>query len=161
MARSSPSAAPRPGKSAFPRHRRLRVDPVLRKMNYKAGPIAVLGAPDELRALIGAWSRDYPLTEEPGGSARIAAPSFLLVFAASRAKFDELLPGLAPKVGQGIVFWVAFPKQSSPRYDSDLNRDIVWKLMEPLGFKPARNVALDEDWSALRFVPADRDRSRA
>ncbi len=132
------------------------MDPVLKKMNYKAGPIAVLGAPAELKALIGTWGRDHSLAEEPAGPAPFAAPSFLLVFAESKARFNELLPSLAPKVGRGIVFWVAFPKQSSPRYGSDLNRDIVWKLMEPLGFKPARNVALDEDWSALRFVPASQ-----
>jgi len=30
--------------------------------------------------------------------------------------------------------------------------DALWLLVEPMGFRPNRNVAIDEDWSALRLV---------
>ncbi len=67
------------------------------------------------------------------------------------------IPPLKSRISPGTVFWVAFPKKTSPMYASDINRDILWKLMEPEGFTPNRNVAIDEDWSALRFGPKRLD----
>lgn len=34
-------------------------------------------------------------------------------------------------------------------------RDSLWKLVEPLGLQPNRQVAIDDDWSALRFKRSD------
>ena len=34
---------------------------------------------------------------------------------------------------------------------TDLNRDALWKLMEPEGFEGVRLVSLDETWSAMMF----------
>lgn len=38
-----------------------------------------------------------------------------------------------------------------PGQPTDLNRDILWNLVEPAGWRPVRMVALDETWSAMRF----------
>lgn len=32
-----------------------------------------------------------------------------------------------------------------------LNRDTGWQTLGDLGFEPVRQIAIDEDWSALRF----------
>ena len=45
--------------------------------------------------------------------------------------------------------WIAYPKKSSTRYTCD--RDRGWEGMGEAGFDPVRMVAIDEDWSALRF----------
>jgi hypothetical protein len=60
----------------------------------------------------------------------------------------RLLAKAAP--GDAVV-WVAYPKGTSKRYRSDLNRDSGWASLGAAGFEPVRQVAIDEDWSALRF----------
>jgi hypothetical protein len=56
--------------------------------------------------------------------------------------------------GDAIV-WFAYPKGTSKRYTCDFNRDTGWDVLGRLGFEPVRQVALDEDWSALRFRRAE------
>ena len=36
----------------------------------------------------------------------------------------------------------------------DFNRDTGWDALGNLGFEPVRMIAIDEDWSALRFREA-------
>jgi len=36
-------------------------------------------------------------------------------------------------------------------YRSDLNRGSCWAVLKPLGLQPVRQVAVDDDWSALRL----------
>lgn len=51
------------------------------------------------------------------------------------------------------LFWWAYPKKSSRRYASDLARDEGWAPLYGLGFGPVRQIAIDDDWSAVRFRP--------
>jgi hypothetical protein len=37
----------------------------------------------------------------------------------------------------------------------DFNRDTGWAALGAAGFEPVRMVAIDEDWSAVRFRRAD------
>ncbi|TXT46214.1 MAG: hypothetical protein FD137_1313, partial [Spirochaetes bacterium] len=129
------------------------MDELLKKMNYKGGTIHVAGAPKEFSSIQGSWKSEAEVREILAGTIGIHVSGanaggplpFLLVFAASEAEVKERIPSIASRVGPGTVFWVAFPKKTSPNYNSDINRDILWKLMEPLGFRPNRNVAIDED----------------
>jgi hypothetical protein len=126
------------------------MDEILRKMNYKTDTAVVLGAPAEFGPTLAVWKRECPVVFE----LKEKAPSFLLVFADSVRAFEAAVKPAVAKTSPSTVLWIAFPKKTSERYNSDLNRDVVWKLMKPLGFSPARNVAIDGDWSALRFVRA-------
>ena len=47
------------------------------------------------------------------------------------------------------------PEKSSKKYTCELNRDSGWPAMGEAGFEPVRMVAIDEDWSALRFRRAE------
>jgi hypothetical protein len=48
--------------------------------------------------------------------------------------------------------WIAYPKAG--QLGTDLNRDILWKIVEPLGIRPVRQISIDDTWSAMRFRPA-------
>lgn len=61
-----------------------------------------------------------------------------------------LLPNIFSRLKAGGLAWAAYPKGGS-KVSTDLNRDILWKLIELLGWRPVRMVALDETWSAMRF----------
>lgn len=49
------------------------------------------------------------------------------------------------------VIWFAYPKKASKKYKVEIDRDHGWKMMDDLGLAGVRQVAIDEDWSALRF----------
>jgi hypothetical protein len=56
-----------------------------------------------------------------------------------------------PRLVDDAVFWIASPKRTSKRYRCELSRDTDWTAIGEAGFEPVRQVAIDEDWSALRF----------
>ena len=56
--------------------------------------------------------------------------------------------------GDAIV-WFCYPKQTSKRYTCEFNRDTGWQVLADHRFEPVRQVAFDEDWSALRFRNID------
>lgn len=59
---------------------------------------------------------------------------------------------MVASVKQGGLLWVSYPKGSG-KNKPDINRDSLWDLSIPHGIHPVAQVALDETWSALRFVP--------
>jgi hypothetical protein len=73
---------------------------------------------------------------------------------------------VARSVERGSSFWLAFvirqeeldllaraiaAQASSKRYKSEITRDKGWEVLRELGFDTVRSVAIDADWSALRF----------
>jgi hypothetical protein len=46
---------------------------------------------------------------------------------------------------------MAYPKGASKSYVTDINRDRGWDIVEGIGFRRVSQVAIDKDWSALRF----------
>ncbi len=58
---------------------------------------------------------------------------------------------LSAATSPDAILWLCYPKQTSKAFKSDLNRDILWQLVSPLGLQPNRQIAIDDDWSALRF----------
>jgi hypothetical protein len=49
------------------------------------------------------------------------------------------------------VLWFCYPKKTSKKYSSDIDRDHGWKVLNDSGLYGIRMVAIDKDWSALRF----------
>lgn len=129
------------------------MDALLTKLNFKAHRrVRVLGAPAEAAALLAALGAVATVESQPGAPGPF---DFALIF----LKACQDLP-LAVAAAQSLAddapFWCCYPKQSSKRYTSDLSRDKGWQPLGDLGFEPVRQVALDEDWSALRFRKAEK-----
>ena len=76
---------------------------------------------------------------------------FALAFAYMKAELDALSAALAAKAEGDAVLWFAYPKRTSKRYKADFDRDHGWEVLRVAGFAPVRQVAIDADWSALRF----------
>lgn len=118
------------------------------KLNLKdQKQIVVLNAPEsfepELKSLRGVTVvRDLAKTGEIG---------FSLVFVTKQKEVDTLGKAIAKKAQGDAVVWFAYPKGSSKKYKSEINRDSGWKVMGDAGFEPVRMVAIDEDFSAVRF----------
>lgn len=82
-----------------------------------------------------------------------AAPQldFFLAFVTRKAEIDKLAPQLAKRAPGDVVLWFAYPKGTSKKYTCNFNRDTGWDALRALGFDTVRAVAIDDDWSALRF----------
>ena len=76
----------------------------------------------------------------------------VLVFVRNRGQLTEHQEIVVEHASQDLLTWVAYPKAG--QLDTDLNRDVLWGLLEGTGIRPVRQVALDDTWSAMRFRPA-------
>jgi hypothetical protein len=81
---------------------------------------------------------------------RLKTP-FAIGFAATQAECDLVSSTIAEATEGDSIVWIAYPKGSSKKYKCDFNRDTGWSVLGDAGFEPVRQVAIDEDWSALRF----------
>jgi hypothetical protein len=125
---------------------------VFEKLNLKEQKqILVLNAPasfePELKALGGVTiQRDLKRSGEI---------EFSLAFVTKQKEVDTLGKAVGRQAKGDAVVWFAYPKASSKNYKSGINRDSGWKVLGDAGFEPVRMVAIDEDWSAVRFRRVD------
>lgn len=122
--------------------------PLFRKLNLKDRRfIVVLDAPEsfepELLAL-----RDVVVRRDVGKKDRL---DFGIAFVVTQKQLDEASAALAAAADGDAVLWMAYPKGTSRRYKCEFNRDGGWDVLGQAGFEGVRQVAIDEDWSALRF----------
>jgi len=123
--------------------------PLFKKLNFKdQDTIYILNPPGE-------FGKEQKAIEEftsvRTGVGNAEAVEFVLCFVQTKAEVDELAPVIDDKLeGDGIV-WFAYPKKSSKKYDAEISRDYGWEALGRHGFEPVRQVAVNEDWSALRF----------
>ena len=138
--------------------------PLFNKLNL--GPhraVVVLNAPASFEAELAALD-GVTVRRQPGRSATIP---FAIAFVQTLADVEAAAAALLPKAAGDAVIWFAYPKGSSKRHRCEFNRDTGWAAVGAAGFESVRQVAIDEDWSALRFRRVEyvkkltRDVSRA
>jgi hypothetical protein len=83
--------------------------------------------------------------------ASVAATEFVLAFVTRKQEVDALAGRVAEIAKGDAIVWFAYPKGTSKKYPCDFNRDTGWDAIEKLGFESVRAIAIDEDWTALRF----------
>jgi hypothetical protein len=76
---------------------------------------------------------------------------FLMVFVTKLQEIETAITTLFPKISGDAIVWFCYPKGTSKKYKCEFNRDNGWAVLGSFGFEPVRMVAVDEDWSALRF----------
>jgi hypothetical protein len=122
------------------------------KMNLKdQREIVVLNAPASFEPELAAL-RDVAVLREAG---KAKAIRFGLAFAVTQAELDKASQVFAREAEGDAMLWFAYPKGSSKRYRCEFNRDSGWDVIRGAGFDSVRMVAIDDDWSALRFRRAE------
>jgi hypothetical protein len=122
---------------------------VFKKLNFKGqDPILVLAAPNAFGSELAAMGKETAVhrASKPG-----AAYGFVLAFAPMKADLLSAARTILKAAAGDAVLWFAYPKQTSKRYSSDINRDLCAAALKPLKLQPVRQIAMDDDWSALRF----------
>jgi hypothetical protein len=119
--------------------------PQSRKIGIRAGQrIGLDEAPEE-------WSFSEPVDATvdlvgPGEPADI-----VIAFFRSAAELPGRLPGLATRIFPSGMVWIAWPRRASG-HTSDITDGAVRESALSLGLVDTKVAALDEDWSALKFV---------
>src|SRR4051812_50221810 len=99
-----------------------------------------------------------PLPDRVGVTTRIVSlADVIVVFASSRAVLGELFPKAKHVLAPRGSLWVAWPRKSSGFF-TDLDEQLVRAVGLAGGLTDNKIIAVDEIWSALRFVEKQRDR---
>lgn len=125
---------------------------VFEKMNLKdQREILVVNAPESFAAELAALKGIVVQCD----ARRVTTVEVALVFATKQTEVDEMTRLLVSKAEGDALLWFAYPKSTSRNYRCDFNRDNGWDALRAAGFESVRIVALNEDWSALRFRRAE------
>jgi hypothetical protein len=109
--------------------------------------IVVLNAPQGFEAELAA----LPVSKVHRSLAKLKGLEFSLAFVTKQAEVDALAAKIAVLAKGDAAVWFAYPKGSSKKYKCDFNRDTGWAKLKEAGFDTVRSIAIDEDWTGLRF----------
>ena len=111
---------------------------VIEKMGYRDGMAGRLdGTPEALSPLF-----DRVASGEP--------PDWIAGFCRDAAAVKSAAERLLPLYRDGAHLWLLYPKKSGG-IRTDITRDHGWEPVHAAGFLGVAQVAVDADWSALRF----------
>jgi len=111
------------------------------KLQIKPGThLVVLGAPDSI---------DLELPEGVTVGQDPAAADVVIAFAMDSSAVDGVAAPAIQAAREDRLAWIAYPKAG--QLGTDLNRDILARLVTERGAQPVRQISIDDVWSALRF----------
>lgn len=124
------------------------MDPIWKKLQYKGqDSVAILNLPEELNLLLSdTLASNVSIRIEPRETY-----DFVILFAKTRAELQSEFGSVRNVLTPKAILWCAYPKKSSKKYRSDITRDAGWEPLGDAGMEPVSQIALNDDWSALRF----------
>ena len=126
--------------------------PLPRKLGIKEGSrVALVGAPEEFPAALGPLPAGAELVP-PRGPLDV-----IVFFSARRAELEGSFSGLGRELAPAGGLWIAYPKKASG-VPTDLTFAEVQEIGLAAGLVDNKSCAIDEVWSAVRFVIRLRDR---
>ena len=96
--------------------------------------IVVLNPPESFEAELSAL-RDVTILRDLKGAGDVV---FSLAFVTKQREVDTLGKAIAKSVKGDAVVWFAYPKGSSKKYKSEINRDAGWAVLGEAGFERKR-----------------------
>lgn len=125
------------------------MDKILQKLKYSDQErIALLNAPEEFTQRVAGLLPGVQI--DTVINARYLY-DFIIAFTSGSEVVNSLGPACIHNLSDDGKLWMAYPKGTSRKYNTDINRDHGWESVEESGFRRVSQVAIDNDWSALRF----------
>jgi hypothetical protein len=115
-----------------------------------------LGPKPGAKAIVIAPPANYAdLTDAAAITQKKAAPAtgsfdFIHLFVKTTADLARDLPKLEPRLVDGGMIWVSWPKKTSKLF-VDLTEDGIRKICLPMGLVDIKVCAVDTDWSGLKI----------
>ncbi|ABF39218.1 conserved hypothetical protein [Candidatus Koribacter versatilis Ellin345] len=130
--------------------------PLVQKLGIKPGHrIATVSEPPSFDKALGAL---------PEGAAFVGSTAknvdVVVAFETDAKQFQKHLPGLASRIKQDGMIWIAWPKKASG-VQTDLTEDPIRNFALKLGLVDIKVCAIDETWSGLKLVIRKENRAKA
>jgi hypothetical protein len=123
--------------------------PLFKKLNFKNhAAIVAINYPKSFEAELNAMKEIAPIIKS---ITKVKEIDFAMLFVTQQKEIDVLIKEIYPKLKGDAVLWFCYPKGTSKNYKCDFNRDTGWQTVAKYDLETVRMVAIDEDWSALRF----------
>lgn len=127
------------------------MNPLIKKLNYKQqSKVHLNNLPKEQEYLIKDFGEQAKIIVDDNTS----TIDFILTFCTKLNEVESYTKQIVPQLSEDATMWFAYPKGTSKKYKCEFNRDNGWNILGDFGFEGVRMVAIDEDWSALRFRKA-------
>ena len=131
--------------------------PLWKKLGMNTGSrVNVIGAPAHFRSILGA----LPDGVRIANGAPKSPTDVIVVFEKKDTALAKHFRSLKPKLDPAGGLWIAYPKKSSA-IATDVTFETVQGAGLAAGLVDNKGCAIDEDWTALRFVFRLKDRPRA
>jgi len=135
----------------------MNMEEILKKLKYcDQDRIAVLNAPKDIIRKLDKTLPGVQIDTEI--NARFLY-DFMIIFTPDSNEVKRLGPAGIHNLGDDGKLWMVYPKGTSKKYTSDINRDHGWEAVLETGMRPVSQVSIDDNWSALRFRNARYIRS--
>ena len=124
------------------------IHPIMKKLQWKdhGQPVLIMNAPQAYTEILQAFEGDVHSEPEQ------ASYEFVQVFGAMNEELQASARHAVKVLAEDGLLWLCYPKKTSKVYKgSDCIRESVAGLLAVEGFEPVRQIAIDDDWSALRF----------
>jgi hypothetical protein len=122
---------------------------LLHKLNYKGQQrILILNADENVEKILSPDLQSVQIDREIDQKYPY---DFMLLFVKSQTEVETFAPMAVHNLLANGILWFCYPKKSSKKYTANIDRDHGWKILNDTGFYGVRMVAIDENWSALRF----------
>ena len=133
---------------------KLGLSPTAKKLRLALGQqVAVLNAPDGFLAELHPGPVD--IKTELGSNTGYDA---VLLFVKNAEELKRLGPAAIHAAKPNGLLWITYPKGGKSRGVTDLpatplwvQRDVLGEITSETGYKPVSFVAIDDNWTALRF----------
>jgi hypothetical protein len=127
--------------------------PLFKKLNHKGQEIFIIHAPGEFKAEMDALKKtgNKITALTPASLNKIKQLDFILSFVKTKEEIEEISSAIHAKLTEDAIVWFAYPKGTSKKYKAEINRDNGWESIKKKRFDTVRAIAIDADWSALRF----------
>ncbi len=125
------------------------MDHLLAKLNYKGQErIAVINADDEFIPPLTENLRNIIIDKEIDPRYPY---EFIILFVKKVSEIELIAPIAIHNLVADGVLWFCYPKKTSKKYKSDIDRDHGWDSLIEVGLQGVRMISLNDNWSAFRF----------
>ncbi len=126
---------------------------LLKKLQFKdqGQAVLIINAPESYNEIIKEFKGEVhpkPINE---------SYDFIQVFGTTNDELRSIAKSVEKSAAEDALFWLCYPKKTSKKYqNSDCSRDTVTGMLSDEGYEPVRQIAIDGDWSALRFRKVEK-----
>lgn len=122
---------------------------LLKKLNFKdQKEILILNAPEDFNSFL----KEIKMVTSVFTELKLGKEfKFMIAFVKTQKEVDGFVPKMIKAIEGDGLLWIAYPKGTSKKYKSEISRDKGWEGLKKLGFDTVRLIAINEDWSCMRF----------